>query len=111
MGWQVGTGLARLSPGLESDLESSDEGESYTIIGNKYIYSSLGTYGEGGFEGGVFPLAGGVVINLDATSLGNYNSRMSERKYHYGMNNGNAPVPLNGKIYWHKSCAVLCFGQ
>ena len=111
MGWSVGTSLARLIPGLEVELESADEGESYSIIGNQHLYSSKGIYGEGGFQGGVFPLAGGNGVNLDASALGNIDSRMGERKYNYGMNDGNAPVPLNGRVYLHKDGTVLCFGQ
>ncbi len=125
MGWAIGSTYGMPIPGPGGDLESSDEPEAYSIIG-KYIYHNDG--GDGQDKGGVFGLEGGTAgfwagFSTFKTAFGRYWGRWAERKYGNVFKDGalwngttgthghqNPPIPLRGRVYFHRSNAVICMG-
>lgn len=123
LGWTIGSARGKPVPGAESNLESSDEPEAYAIIGD-YIYHNDG--GDGQDKGGIFRLAGGSAglwagFSTFKTAFGSYWGRWAERKYGNNFKDGalwvgstgihghqNPPVPLKGRVYFHRSNAVIC---
>lgn len=123
IGWVLGTGAGLPVPGPLSDLESSDEPEAHSIIG-PYIYHTDG--GDGQDKGGIFRLEGGTAgfwagFSTFKEAFGNYWGRWNERKYGSQFRDGtlwngvtgthghqNPPVPLKGRVYFHRSNAVIC---
>ena len=123
IGWTIGSHYGKPIPGLNADLESSDEPEAYSIIGN-YIYHNDG--GDGQDKGGIFDLNGGTAafwagFSTFKSAFGSYWGRWAERKYGNNFKDGalwagstgihghqNPPVPLKGRVYFHRSNAVIC---
>jgi outer membrane protein assembly factor BamB len=124
IGWEIGSasGIPMPAP-TGPDLESSDEPEAYAIIGD-YIYHNDG--GDGQDKGGIFKLSGGTAgfwagFSTFKTAFGSYWGRWAERKYGNNFRDGslwagstgihghqNPPVPLKGRVYFHRSNAVIC---
>lgn len=123
IGWVPGSALGKPIPGATGDLESADEPEACAIIG-QYLYHNDG--GDGQDKGGIFNLAGGTAgfwagFSTFKTAFGNYWGRWAERKYGNNFIDGalwvgstgnhghqNPPVPLRGRVYFHRSNAVIC---
>lgn len=123
IGWMIGSESGIPIPGTGGDLESSDEPEAYAIIGN-HIYHNDG--GDGQDKGGIFKLSGGTAgfwagFSTFKTAFGSYWGRWAERKYGNNFMDGalwegytgihghqNPPVPLKGRVYFHRSNAVIC---
>ncbi|MBN1571038.1 MAG: PQQ-like beta-propeller repeat protein [Acidobacteria bacterium] len=124
IGWTIGSAFGQPLPGATAgDLESADEPEAYAIIG-KYIYHNDG--GDGQDKGGIFKLEGGTAgfwagFSTFKAAFGNYWGRWAERKYGNNFKDGalwegwtgihghqNPPIPLRGRVYFHRSNAVIC---
>ncbi len=123
-GWDKSTTVVKPVWGWES----SDEPESHSIIGN-YIYRNDG--GDGCDKGGVFSLSTGNQAGewtnatfraMNSTYWGDW----AIRKYGSNFRDGGvstwdyslghhghqpAPTPLNGRVYFHRSNAVICLRQ
>lgn len=126
--WRIGENAIRLVPGLLDDIESADEPESYSIIGGN-IYHNDG--GDGADKGGVHSPSGPRLSwwSLDTfyAAFGDYWGRWAERRYGnnlavtnpnsaWGNSIGwhghqNPPAPLRGRVYFHRSNAVICMGR
>lgn len=120
-GWDILTSVVKPVWGWES----SDEPEAHAIIGN-YIYHNDG--GDGVDKGGVFSMTSGNEVGswtngTFRAAFGNYYGNWADRKYGNNFKDGqgstwsyslghhghqNPPVPLNGKVYFHRSNAVIC---
>lgn len=127
-GWQLGTNLITPKPALLSGLEAGDEPEAQAIIGG-YLYFTQG--GDGGDKAGVFHLTGGADsswgIDTYHSAFGDYWGAWADRKYGNNASitdpnnrwansigwhgHQNPPVPLDNKVYFHRSNAVICMGQ
>lgn len=123
VGWTIGSTYGIPRPGISGDLESSDEPEAYSIIGN-HIYHNDG--GDGQDKGGIVSLNGGSAgfwagFSTFKSAFGDYWGRWVERKYGNNFKDGalwagstgihghqNPPVPLKGRTYFHRSNAVIC---
>ena len=126
--WKPGTKLARPFPLIHDHCEAGDEPDSFSLVGTSLL---LTAGGDGQDKAGFFPGA----LNLEDKSVAlqsfmktdygaNYSAGWKRRKYgnHFvpgGPWQGsvgwhghqNAPVPLKGKMYFHRSNAVVCMGQ
>jgi hypothetical protein len=120
-GWSLGSNLVKHC----NTWESSDEPEAHSIIGS-YIYRNDG--GDGVEKGGIFSMSNGNQSGAWDNStfraaFGNYWGNWAERKYGSPFRDGlgqtyqyvlghhghqPAPTPLNGKVYFHRSNAVIC---
>jgi outer membrane protein assembly factor BamB len=122
--WRMGTPLLFPIPDLRSGLDSNDEPEAYAIIGEDCIYFNH----DSDKQGGIYGLRGGAKsmwVHADLRSaFPGYCDNWKDRKYGNGNfafpekkgdnpgthGNQNPPVPLRGRVYFHRSNAVVCFG-
>jgi hypothetical protein len=127
-GWQLGTTRFKPIPSATSGFESADEPEAHAIFGGS-IYHNDG--GDGVDKGGIFSLSGGKrggwTVGTYFNAFGNnWYGRWQDFRYgngpfinpditwgnitgHHGYQN--PPVPLNGKVYFHRSNTVICMRQ
>jgi hypothetical protein len=125
-GWDKSTAILKYV-GNSGYWESSDEPSTHSIIGN-YIYFNDG--GDGVDKGGVFDRTSGSQLGgwtnatfraIDSTYYGNWAARKYGSNFRDGLGNTwgytlghhghqNVPTPLNGKVYIHRSNAVICMG-
>jgi hypothetical protein len=123
-GWDKATTVVKP---ITSAWESSDEPSAQALIGN-YLYYTDG--GDGVDKGGIFNLTtgggAGSWNNSDfRAAFGSYWGNWVNRKYgnrfvdgldntwayrlgHHGHQN--PPTPLNNRVYFHRSNAVICMG-
>ncbi len=126
-GWRIGSSKILTVPELINGLESADEPEAYSLIGS-HIYHNDG--GDGADKGGVESMSGGNLsfwaLNTFYAAFGEYWGAWADRKYgnNLSIRNPNSawdssigwhgrqtpPAPLNGKVYFHRSNAVICMG-
>jgi hypothetical protein len=120
-GWVLGSNLVK----YVSNWESSDEPEAQSIIGG-YLYHNDG--GDGVDKGAIRSLATGNQVgswdnSTFRAAFGEFWGNWKDRKYGNNFRDGQgstwdyiighhghqpAPTPLNGKIYIHRSNAVIC---
>jgi outer membrane protein assembly factor BamB len=127
-GWQPGTTKFKPIPAASTGYESADEPVAYAIFGGA-IYQNAG--GDGSDSGGIESLSGGGRGGWHhhkfSSAFGNYwSSTWPDFRYgngfmlntsdmwrsslgHHGYQN--PPVPLNGKVYFHRSNTVFCMKQ
>ncbi len=122
-GWDKATTV--IKP-INGGWESSDEPSAQALIGN-YLYYTDG--GDGVDKGGVFNLTGGGGGYWDNSTyrgaFGSYWGNWATRKYGNNFRDGagdtwsyslghhghqNPPTPLNNRVYFHRSNAVMCLG-
>jgi hypothetical protein len=124
-GWDKATTVVRPTIG---GWESSDEPSGQALIGN-HLYFNDG--GDGVDKGGIYNITTGADAGswTNATfraPFGNYWGNWLGRKYGNNFHDGagdtwsysighhghqNPPTPLNGKVYFHRSNAVICMGS
>jgi len=115
--WKMGTAL--IKP-FTKELESFDEVDSCAMIGQDIIAYNRG--GDGADGGGIFVRGGKstTVWNKDTLrrDFPNYAAGWEDWKYgndpteNVAGTHGyqNPPVPLNGRVYFHRSNSVICYG-
>jgi outer membrane protein assembly factor BamB len=115
--WKMGTTL--LKPFTE-DLESFDEIDVCAMIGQDIITYNRG--GDGADGGGLFVRGRRSRDRWDKQSLRqafpDYAAAWEDWKYGNEPREGpagthgyqNPPVPLNGRVYFHRSNSVICYG-
>jgi len=122
--WKPGTAMLLPIPDLRGGLDSNDEPEAYSIIGSEYLYMNH----DSDKMGAVYRLGGGTASAWDFADLlrafPGYCDNWKDRKYGNGNfadparkggqpgthGNQNPPVPLKGRVFFHRSNAVMCFG-
>jgi outer membrane protein assembly factor BamB len=120
-GWDKATTVVKPT----APWESSDEPSAQALIGN-YLYYNDG--GDGVDKGGIFNLTTGSAAGswnnaTFRTAFGNYWGDWTLRKYGNNFRDGagvewnyslghhghqNPPTPLNNRVYFHRSNAVIC---
>lgn len=116
--WRMGTAL--IKPFTE-ELESFDEIDACAMIGRDIIAYNRG--GDGADGGGIFVQGGKSKTTWDKQSLRRAfpDYAVGWEDWKYGIEPGagwgagthgyqNAPVPLAGRLYFHRSNSVICYG-
>ncbi len=117
--WKMGTAKLKPFVGPRMALESCDEFDAYAMIGERIIAYNRGGGGDDG--GGLFVQGRGSLTTWDFCTLQRafpgYAKGWEDWKYGNAPPKGygthgyqNPPVPLDGRIYFHRSNSVICYG-
>ncbi len=117
--WKPGAARLYPIPDIRNGLDSNDEPHAQSLIGKDAIYYNQ----DSDKEGGVYALDGTPrgkwTRTTFETAFPGYQDNWRDRKYGNHVTPGlragthgnqNPPVPLNGRVYFHRSNAVMCFG-